>query len=80
MASVTKQQIPSVAQFMPEFWNLVKQYWVPEPNQLYCDNLVDSCSKLRQKYKEIATPEEFCFIDGQISKFVEYLAMRGEMR
>ena len=41
MASVTKEEIPDVARFMTDFWNLLKKYYKPEDTDEYWDNLLD---------------------------------------
>jgi len=49
MASVTKDDIPSVAGFMPEFWGLIKKYYITEDDQRYWDALLDDSTELNEK-------------------------------
>jgi hypothetical protein len=37
---VTKSQIPEIADFLVKFWEMIKNYYIPEENQSYWDNVI----------------------------------------
>lgn len=66
MAGVNKKDIPIEAEFMTEFWEAVKKYWIPEDNTKYWKECTEHMESLIVKY-----PSEFC--KSQVVSFVEYL-------
>lgn len=52
MASVSKDDIPNVAGFMPDFWELMKKYYITEDDQHYWDALIDDSTKLDTRMGE----------------------------
>lgn len=46
MASVTKEEIPEVAKFMPQFWELIKKYYKPEDTDEYWESFNADSEKL----------------------------------
>lgn len=50
MASVTKEDIPEIARFMSDFWQLVKKYWKPDGTDQYWDALNEEQQQIAQKY------------------------------
>lgn len=55
MASATKEEIPVVADFMPNFWSFIKQYYRPEENDDYWENLITDGNVLAAQF-----PDELC--------------------
>lgn len=51
MASVTKNEIPEIAQFMSEYWELVKKYYIPEDTDAYWNALNKEQQELVTKHK-----------------------------
>ena len=52
MASVTKQEIPEIAAFMPELWELIKTFYIPEEGDLYWNAFNKKTSELYKKHHE----------------------------
>ena len=50
MASVKKDRIPEIANFMQDFWQLIKDFWSPENSDRYWESLVARQDELAQKY------------------------------
>lgn len=50
MASVRKEDIPAIAQFMPDFWALIKKYWITEDSDKYWEDVINECDRLYKKY------------------------------
>lgn len=57
MASVTKQDIPEISEFMAVLWGLIKKYWVPENDDAYWKALMDEMNDIGKKY-----PDRFCTV------------------
>ena len=67
MASVRKEDIPAIARFMPEFWELVKKYWIVEESDEYWEDVINECDRLYQKYN--------CdqFVRKTVRAYIDYL-------
>lgn len=66
---VKKSDIPQEAEFMTEFWIVVKKYYIPEEGDDYWKSAIDELTELSEKY-----PTEFCkYI---ILGFLKYLEGR----
>lgn len=52
MASVTKNDIPDIAVFMPELWELIKAFYVPENNDAYWNAYHKKSQELYRKHNE----------------------------
>ena len=66
MASVKNNDIPEVFRFMGEFWNVMKQYWVPENTDEWVNEVVKVLGDLGNTYKD-----RFCRL--MILAYFEYL-------
>ncbi len=55
MASVVAKDIPIEAQFMTDFWNFRKKYYIPENNDQYWANFCSEAEQLINKY-----PTDYC--------------------
>lgn len=66
---VKKSDIPQEAEFMTEFWIVVKKYYIPEEGDDYWKSAIDELTELSEKY-----PTEFC--KCIILGFVKYLEDR----
>jgi len=67
MAAVTKNDIPHISNFMSDFWNLTKQFWIPETNDEYWQKLSDAVEEIAKKYNR----DEY--VVGQLLQYVDYL-------
>ena len=47
---VKKNEIPEIAEFMSDFWKLMKQYWIVENTNQYWQAFISESSALSQKY------------------------------
>lgn len=56
---VTKQQIPEVAAFMTEFWEFIKQTYVPESNDDYFKYVAARANQIAGKVKN-GTERSLC--------------------
>ncbi len=59
MASVTKEAIPEMANFMADFWKFEKEYWIPEDTDEYFDELIAAGDALWFKYNKDALIREY---------------------
>lgn len=50
MASVLGKEIPKESQFMTEYWRFRKQFYIPEDNDEYWNELVNAADSLMHKY------------------------------
>ena len=74
MASVTKQDIPQVAKFMGDLWELIKKYYIPENSDSYWNAFLEDSKRIWESCgkEEIAT----CLLNGVTS----YLEKKGEKK
>ena len=61
MSAVKKSDIPAEAEMMSKFWNLIKDYYIPEENESYWSSLQEKCEKI---YKDCPTRLTFHLLDG----------------
>ena len=73
MASVRKEDIPAIAQFMPEFWELVKKYWIVEESDEYWEEAINACDKIYRKYNDV-------FVKKMIIAYMDYLEEKYKSR
>lgn len=71
MASVKKNDIPDIAAFMTEFWELIKSVWEIEENNAYWQDAENRASELGKKYDN-----DFC--KGEILVFMDFLEWRRQ--
>ena len=57
MAEVKKADIPVVADFMPEFWRLIKRYYLVEDRNEYWRDFVSECDDIYKRF-----PDKLCEI------------------
>ena len=50
MASVERKDIEQEAEFMSDFWNFRKEFYLPESTDKYWQELVNAADDLSQKY------------------------------
>lgn len=50
MASVVAKDIPIEAQFMTDFWNFRKKYYIPEDDDQYWSEFCSEAEELIEKY------------------------------
>ena len=73
MASVKKSEIPEIAEFMTEFWNFIKKYWIVEEGDEYWAQLVRESDEIYKRH-----PDEFC--KRQILSYVNYLRAKSKKK
>lgn len=66
MASVRKEDIPEIAQFMPEFWEIIKKYWIVEDMDEWWEEVIGVCDACYKKYNDP-------FVRKMVVAFIEYL-------
>ena len=72
MASVESKDIPEIKDFMAAFWQLVKRYWIPEPdNDEYWEGWLRESSEMYKKYDDP-------FARGMLMEFGDYLDKKAE--
>lgn len=67
MGSVKNSDIKEIFSFMGDFWNFVKEFWIPEDNDAYWEQIVKASSELNVKYQN----NRFCQI--MILAYMDYL-------
>lgn len=76
MASVKKSDIPDIARFMTDFWELVKKYWIPEnADSKYWERQVAEMAEMAEKYGNDK------FVKKMLLAYADYLEekqMRGD--
>lgn len=71
MAAVTKNDIPEISNFMPDFWKLIKATWKIECRDEYWSEVLALATELNNKYNN----HPFC--KGQIMAYMDYLDKEG---
>lgn len=61
MASVSKRDIPEVANMMPQLWETIKEFYIPEPNDRYWEELNERCEQI---YRECPSRLTFHLLYG----------------
>ena len=67
MASVRKEDIPDIAQFMPEFWEIIKRYWIVEDTDEWWEEVIQTCDQCFKKYNKDL------FVRRMLGAFTNYL-------
>lgn len=52
VAMVNKEDIPTVADFMPHFWNFIKRYYKPEDNDDYWEQFIMEGNVLADRFSD----------------------------
>lgn len=76
MAGVQKKDIPIEAAMMPEVWELIKAFYIPEEDEDYWRQLQNQCEKIYNRYPSRLT---FFLLKG-VRDFLEEKSMRKGMR
>lgn len=66
MASVRKEDIPYIAQFMTEYWEIVKRYWIVEDTDEWWEEVIGVCDQCYKKYNDP-------FVRKMVVAFIDYL-------
>lgn len=66
MASVRKEDIPEIAQFMTEYWGIVKHYWIVEDTDEWWEKVIHVCDACYKKYNDP-------FVRKMVVAFIDYL-------
>lgn len=67
MAGVCKKDIPEIASFMSDLWELVKHYWNPEDTDEYWNSFVMDARELSEKYNNDP------YVNHMLAAFAEYI-------
>ena len=77
MASVTKQDIPDVSNLMADYWNLIKQIWIPEEKDSpYWQDMIKKCEELSVKYRSYEIAE---YVDRLILALQDEISSRSKL-
>ena len=77
MASVTKQDIPEVSNLMADYWNLIKQIWIPEEKDSpYWQDMIKKCEELSLKYRGSHIAE---YVDRLILALQDEISRRSKL-
>ena len=77
MASVSKQDIPDVSNLMGDYWNLIKQIWIPEGKDCpYWQDMIKKCEELSLKYRSFEIAE---YVDRLILALQDEISRRSKL-
>ena len=76
MASIRTEDIPQVGEFMRTLWPFMKAFWLPEDDESYWKQLIDTADELITKYDKLPIAKAYvvAFLEHQNDAWQE---MRG---